>query len=118
MGYDTKFKGTLNFNSTLTEKQLIKIKSFLGQDCRNHPEWETQDLTNISLRLLKDNSGLEWDGSQKTSALTEKINFIIAEIQKIFPEFGLSGKLLAQGDNIDDRYIIVIEDNKAIEIKE
>jgi len=39
MGYSTTFKGELKFTTDLTGRQLVKVKSFLGQDCREHPEW-------------------------------------------------------------------------------
>jgi len=45
MGYTTKFKGKLKFTTKLSPKQLTKIKSFLGEDCRNHPEWNKNNLT-------------------------------------------------------------------------
>jgi hypothetical protein len=45
MGYSTEFRVELKFTTDLTAKQLGKVKSFLGQDCREHAEWNKQDLT-------------------------------------------------------------------------
>ena len=117
MGYSTTFKGELKFTTDLTAKQLGKVKSFLGEDCREHPEWGATGMTYIDLELLDDFSGLKWDGSEKTYNLTEKTNLIIDEMRKEYPEFGLEGKLLAQGEDIDDRWILSIEDGKAVEKK-
>lgn len=39
MGYDTQFDGILKFKNELTLPQLAKIRTFLGEDCREHPEW-------------------------------------------------------------------------------
>lgn len=114
MGYDTKFKGILRFTSELTDNQLFKLKTYLGEDCRNHPEWNTINLTYIDLKLSNDNSGLEWNGYQKTYDLDYKIDFVISEMKQSYRDFGLTGELLAQGENIDDRYILKIVDDKIV----
>lgn len=130
MGYDTQFKGELKFTTELTRNQLRKINTLLGEDCREHPEWNRQDLTHIDLELseyfvgLKGNGsektydfvGLKWNGSEKTYDLVEKVNLIIEEMQKEFPNFGLTGELKAQGADIDDRWYLKIIDNKAIKV--
>ena len=117
MGYSTDFTGELKFTTDLTGKQLAKIKSFLGEDCRDHPEWNAKELTYIDLELTEDFSGIQWDGSEKTYELAEKINLIISQMKKDYPEFGLSGSLLAQGEDMNDRYSIVIENGFAKEKK-
>ena len=114
MGYSTEFKGELKFTTILTPEQLLKVKSFLGEDCRSHPEWGEQNLSYIDLEFLPDLSGLKWDGSEKTYDLVKKVNLIIVEMRKEYPEFGLIGKMLAQGEEIDDRWIIEIINGKAI----
>ena len=40
MGYHTEFRGSLLFNTKLTETQLSSIKQILREDCRDHPEWD------------------------------------------------------------------------------
>ena len=110
MGYDTSFKGELKFSESLTERQLQHIQLYLGKDCRDYPEWKTKDLTNIDLKLSKDNKGIEWNGSQKTSNLDKKIKFIIDEMRKVIPNFIIKGNLLAQGENIEDRYLICVDE--------
>lgn len=114
MGYSTEFAGELRFTTELTTSQLVKLKSFLGEDCRNHPEWNRSDLTYIDLELTSNFSGLRWDGSEKTYDLTEKVNLIIEEMQKDYPEFGLEGSILAQGDDSGDRWSLIIENGKAV----
>lgn len=116
MGYNTQFNGELKFNSDLTGKQLAKIKSFLDEDCRDHPEWGREDLTYIDLQFLDDFSGLKWNGAEKTYDLADKINVIIDEMKKEFPDFSLSGKLLAKGEDIDNNYWIEIVDGHAVNI--
>ena len=115
MGYSTKFKGVLKFTKELTIPQLTKLKSFLGEDCRDHPEWHREDLTYIDLKISKDYDGLEWDGSEKTYDLVEKTNLIITEMKKDYPDFGLDGSLLAQGEDNGDIWKISIVNGVAVE---
>lgn len=115
MGYSTDFTGELKFTKELTASQLAKVKSFLGQDCRQHPEWGNTELTYIDLEFTVDFTGLIWDGSEKTYDLTEKVNLIIENVCKDFPDFGLKGELLAQGENFDDRWALSVENNIASE---
>ncbi len=115
MGYKTTFKGEFKFTQELTASQLAKIKSFLGKDCRDHPEWNNTNLYRVDLVLLDDFSGLEWnDETEKTYSMVGLLNLIIDQMRKDMPEFGLSGKFLAQGEDIDDRYEIIIKDGRAM----
>lgn len=106
----TEFKGELKFNKKITVEQLGLVKSFLAEDCRDHPEWEpaSKGINYINLSFLDDFSGIQWDGSEKTYAMEKLVNVIIINVQKKFPDFGLTGKLLAQGEEIDDRWELVI----------
>lgn len=117
MGYSTDFLGELKFTTDLTAKQLAKVKSFLGEDCRDHPEWNTEDLFYVNLELLDDFSGLKWDGSEKTNDLDEIVNVVINEMRKEYPDFGLEGKLLAQGEELTDRWLLSIENGRAVKKK-
>jgi len=38
-------------------------------------------------------------------------------MKKEYPEFGLEGKLVAQGEDFDDRWVLSIENGKAIKKK-
>ena len=82
MGYSTEFIGELLFTKELKASEIVKIKSFLGQDCRNHPEWNAKQLTYIDLEFTDDFTGLKWDGSEKTYDLVEKVNLIIDIMKK------------------------------------
>jgi hypothetical protein len=112
MGYNTQFIGELNFTSELTAPALVKLQSFFDEDCRDHPEWgsEAEGLTYIDLELTKDGKGIKWSGAEKTYDLTEKINLVVGLMKKEFPEFGLTGTMTAQGEDIEDRWHIVAKD--------
>jgi hypothetical protein len=105
MGYTTKFKGRLLFNKAITSEELLLLLSFLGEDVPG-VGW-------IDLRLTAGMDGLEWDGSEKTYDLPEKVNFLIAQMRNKYPDFGLSGSLLAQGEEVGDVWKLVVEDNFA-----
>jgi len=103
MGYSTEFKGVLRFTKELTREQLVKVKSFCGEDCRDHPEWEdAEGLAYIDLELSADFTGLKWNGAEKTYNMVDVINLIIVNMKKDFPDFGLKGSLFAQGEEFDD----------------
>ena len=113
MGYSTDFKGRLEIVPELTASQLAKLSSYLGEDVRDHKEWGVNDkecpFYFIDLQLTKDFKALEWNGSEKTYGMVEAVNFIIQEMRKELPAFSLVGHLLAQGDDIDDRWTLVVE---------
>ena len=114
MGYHTEFRGALRFTTKLTGRQLASINHILGKDCRNHPEWEAGDLTYIDLKLLPDGSGLEWDGSEKPYDMLGQVNFVISDMRKLYPDFGLSGVMTAQGSEIGDLWeLYIAEDGHA-----
>lgn len=115
MGYNTDYKGEFKFTRELKGSEIARLKSFFGEDCRDHAEWKgAEDLYYINLEFNDDFSGIKWDGCEKTDDLTNYINLIFDNID--IPNFGLSGKMLAQGEDIDDRYEIVIKDNRAVHV--
>lgn len=114
MGYTTKFSGELKFTKELTAKELAKVKSFFGEDCRDHREWQGQG-SYIDLEFNKDLSGIQWDSAtEKNNGMVSHINVIIGETKKVFPDFGLKGEMIAQGESFDDRWKVVIENGIAV----
>jgi hypothetical protein len=105
MGYSTKFKGKLLFGRAITSDELLELQSFLGEN--------VPGVGYIDLRVTKNMDGLEWDGSEKTYDLPDKVNFLIAKMRNKHPDFGLSGSLLAQGEEVGDVWKLVVEDNFA-----
>ena len=120
MGYSTDFRGTLEFTHELTASQLAYLNIILGEDCREHPEWQADinavsdhKLDYIDLELATDFSGIRWNGAEKTYSMTECVNLIIRLMQKRWPDFGLEGKLEAQGEDWDDRWFLVVDGGTA-----
>jgi len=114
MGYNTDFDGTLYFTKSLFDDEIRHLNSILGEDIRDHPEWGIgkQDFCWIALQFNSEFTGLVWDGSEKTYAMENQIKVIIELMQRVMPDFGLEGTLLAQGADISDRFTIHVKDNK------
>jgi len=118
MGYTTKFEGTLTFTTEATASQLAALNAMMGEDCRDHKEWNAPDLTYIDLELAPDFSGLTWSGAEKTYDLEKLVNVVIRVMRERWPEFGLTGSMMAQGEDCDDRWMLVIgEDGWATKAK-
>ncbi len=110
MGYTTRFTGELKFTKELTASQLAHLKTILGEDVRDHREWEIREgedgLYYIQFELTDKFDGIQWDGSEKFYGATTAANVVIREMRKVMPDFGLSGQLLAQGEDADDHWIL------------
>lgn len=111
MGYNTDFTGEFKFNRELVGSEIAKLQSFFGEDCREHQNWvNSAGLYHVNLEFIEDYSGIRWDGMEKTDDLTDYINMILDNIN--FPNFELTGRMLAQGEDIDDRYELVVENGR------
>ncbi len=108
MGYSTQFKGQLTFTQPLSAQQALELSKFFGEDCRDHSEWNAPGLYYVDLKLTPDASGIQWDGAEKTYHLDQIVNVVLREMRKTFPDFGLVGTMVAQGDEIDDRWALAI----------
>jgi len=112
MGYSTDFKGELKFKTELSATQLGVVNSFCGEDCRDHKDWIGSDgLYYVDLELLNDFSGLKWNGAEKTYGMVDLVNMLIMNMRVQWPDFGFTGKLLAQGEDIDDRWELIISED-------
>lgn len=111
MGYNTEYKGDMLFVKDVSGKQLNFLNKMFGEDCREHPEWGATELYYIDLKLNDDFSGICWNGAEKTYFLENAINVVIREMRKEWPDFALHGTISAQGDDIDDKYALVVSDD-------
>lgn len=114
MGYTTKFLGTLKFANEITVQQLAKLDGILGEDTRNHPEWDIPTdvwVTYVDLETTNDLTGLKWDGSEKTYGMEDLIPLVIRLMREDFPDFGLKGRLFAQGEDVGDVYYINVDND-------
>jgi len=112
MWYNTSFDWKLKFKKWLTVEWLAFLNTILWEDIRHHPEWTNNDLTYINLEVIKDLTWIIWNGSENTYDLDEKIELVIKLMTEKFPEFWLSWKLSAQWEEFDDKWVLIVEDNK------
>jgi len=119
MGYSTQFDGVLKFTQPLTLEQAREIESLEGEDIRDSKIIQTsliksleilknQGWNYIDLQLADNDSGIEWNGSEKSYDMVGQVNYLLAHMRSKWPEFGLSGEMLAQGDEIGDVWKLVI----------
>lgn len=114
MGYTTRFQGELKFVHEISVPQLVKLQAMVGEDCRQHPEWnDAKGFYYIDFEPTKDCSGLKHNDSEKSYDAEKQVNVILKEMRKEWPEFGLTGQLIAQGENMEDRWALVMEDGWA-----
>lgn len=120
MGYTTEFEGVLKFACPMPQEGLAYLNSMLGINPDDHPEFNKggRQLSYIQFQITKDFSGIEWDGNEKFYYAVNACNFIIENMQLKFPGFGLTGELLAQGEEIGDVWKLVIgDDERAHQVK-
>jgi len=121
MGYTTTFVGALEFTHELKASEIAHLSKILGIDFREAPQnlgrdFLTQDLGQyaIDLKFTKDYSGLEWDGHEKSEAMANQVEFVIAYMRDTFSDFGLKGQMKAQGEDVDDTWVLHMENGKVI----
>jgi len=115
MGYTTKFDGLLTFKNELTIPQLKKLKTILGEDAREHSEWSSK-VSYIDLEINDVLTGLQHDGAEKTYDMEDIVTLVISEMKKDFPDFDLDGELMAQGEDVTDRWRLIIQDSKGVKV--
>jgi hypothetical protein len=108
MGYTTNFIGELKFTREATAPQLAALNAMLDEDCRDHPEWNAPDLYEIDLELTDQFDGLRWNGAEKTYDMDKLVNVVLRVMREKWPDFGLAGEMQAQGEDVSDRWALVI----------
>lgn len=110
MGYSTDFTGSLDFTENLPASVLAEVKKFFSEDCRDHPEWKNSEgLYYVDLEFTDDFSGIQWNGAEKTYDMVGVINMILINMRDKYPMFSLEGRMEAQGEDIDDRWSLVMK---------
>lgn len=94
MGYNTKFKGTLGFNRNLNADEMDKLY-FLLDEC---------DL------VFDGDIGVKWKGQEKNYTMMEDLIAITSEMRKEIPDFAFTGYMLAQGEDVSDRWMLEMVD--------
>lgn len=121
MGYTTQFKGVLKFKAEPTREQLAELKQYLGGDLRGlDPSCNAvrEDFAvYIQFELASDFSGIQWDGSEKFSGPVAVVNWLTVKMREVWPEFAFTGQLAAQGEDVDDRWILKMVNGVATKVE-
>lgn len=120
MGYSTQFKGTLSFTEEVTGPQLARLGEILGEDRRDHAEWNVPGDTfwcHVDLEVTSDFTGIRWNDSEKTHGMDELVRLVIRLMRERWPDFGLSGRMDAQGDELGDVWALTVEGGSVTKIK-
>ncbi|MFA7333377.1 MAG: hypothetical protein WC130_03690 [Kiritimatiellia bacterium] len=116
MGYNTEFKGVLEFTCPMDADRLAYLNGMLGDNPDDMPAYKKfgLQLSYIQYELTKDFKGIQYDGNEKFYFAENACNYIIKNMQAKYPDFGLSGYLDAQGEDMEDRWRLVIVDGVAV----
>lgn len=120
MGYNTDFEGQLKFTMPITSDILADLGRMLRNkdaseiDCEEYKKHSSDEWRYINLEFGQDFKSIQWDANEKTYGMQHAVNFIISVMRKKFPDFGLEGEMIAQGEDCEDRWKLVIVDGRAI----
>lgn len=138
MSYYLEYEGAFLFNMELKASDLSFINSFLKEDIRNHPEWGAEShflldkdsaysllssgpnykFKYFNLKFTDNFDGLEWDGTENAYALESQINFIIEQMRKKYPNFGVTGEMHYHCDDFDEESYLVVGGDGYIALQE
>jgi hypothetical protein len=113
MGYTTQFQGKVKITPELTAPQIRFIKGFYG-DMR---EWNPDEHKRTGLMWfqweLNDNlDALQWDENEKFYDADKCMEYIIEKTTEKYPELNFNGIIQAQGEEFDDRWQLIVKNNK------
>lgn len=114
MGYSTDFTGILKFNRAMSNMELAYIEKCMGFDLPDDLEgyiYPHGKPHYIQLQVSKDRLGIQRDNSEKFYKAVEAVNFVIDNVRREIPDFGLTGQLQAQGEEIGDHWFLTISDD-------
>ena len=114
MGYTTQFDGELRFIKPLTDEQRIALENIFDEDVRDHEDdWgvDTREtyMSYVDLEFNDDNTGMRWNGAEKTYEMDSLINLVLRLMREKWPDFGVEGKMLAQGESVGDIWTITVD---------
>ena len=126
MGYSTDFEGQLSFKKELTVKAVVVLEKFLGQDRRDIPGFEGNEIEkkygdhfyHIDVELTEEKDGLKWSGDEKTYGMVAILNFLLDQVREVQPEQGYTGVMSAQGEDPEDTWRVVAKEDGTAEAKQ
>lgn len=116
MGYNTDYTGVIGFSRELKGSEITHLEPYLHSqyDRREDPNNTDNvgDFNWIDLEFSGDFMGLEYNGSEKSRNMEGQLQFAINRLVEKAPDVMCNGEMLAQGEEHDDRYKIIVTNNK------
>lgn len=109
MGYDTSFTGSVRVTPPLYVEDIALLQSF-AREC--HEEEGPSGSYYCQWVPTSDGSEIKWDGEEKFYDADEWMQYIIDRF--LAPAgYLVEGEIDAQGEDVGDRWRIVVRDNRA-----
>lgn len=115
MGYTTKFIGTIKPNRELKASEIAFIEELFESSPRE--ENNNFDFNYIDLEFEDDYSGFKYNGTEKSYDMVGQVQYVIDHAIEKFPDLVFNGEFIAQGEEYDDRWKLIVEDNVAKKVK-
>lgn len=111
-----RFKGNLYFKQPLSYKEVKLFDTFKEDFISGDTlKYTKEDIIDFEFDLSYDNTYMYWDNSENTSDFYNKIKLFIKFMVENSPTFELNGELIGQGEDIDDRFKIIVDKNVVTE---
>lgn len=109
MGYTTRFKGEIKIDPPLSPEEVTALNTFAddrhgdGDVYPGFPSFYCQWVSK------KDGTAIVWDCGEKFYEAEAWMNYIINHF--LAEAHTLNGEIIAQGEDVDDRWKLVVKDN-------
>lgn len=116
MGYNTDFEGELKFTKILTPDQTAVVETALNE-LRDDQQTYNNTRLYIALEMTDAKDGIQWTGDEKTYDMDTAVMMVLETLNRVVPGLSLHGRLLAQGEEIRDRWYLDVSQG-IVSIKE
>lgn len=106
MGYNTDFKGQIQIEPPLNEHEWAYWTKFAEDDHR-----EDKSLPSAYCQWIPNIAGdaIIWDGNEKFYESDKWMKHIVSQLKETGHK--CNGTIIAQGEDIDDRWKLIVNDN-------
>jgi hypothetical protein len=107
MGYTICFTGSIKINPPFTATEVAEFKAFSAQrhDAGSYPgiwcEWVPTPK----------GDAIAWNGAEKFYYSPEWMQYVVDRFVKVVPGRHANGEIEAYGEDDDDQWVLVVEDN-------
>lgn len=109
MGYNTNFEGKMILSKKLTESQVENFNAFCKQRHGGNLE-PFEGMPGFWCRWKTDGETIYWNGSEKSYNMEEWLPILIEKFLKS-DNITVSGKMIAQGEEPGDAWLLIAENN-------